>query len=359
VFHALGGNQCVGDSFDAVGPAADGEDFEAIMVIEMDVQRGDDEFAVVVLDVGEQLHQVRFVMVEHEGDRAGNFACPVLVLVFDKLRADHVGDGERAVVVAFFVRHAVEFTGKFAVERNAEAGDGFHSGAPTVVECRRASIMFWLELPGSLCDNVRVGKNAPRRAGFTLVEVLAVTAIVGTLAALLMPSLSAARDKSRAAACLNNLRQLGQAAIIYNDDFDRLPPLNVSGYVIWQSSTYLLYGQLLPVGGANLGKVFFCPAAQGFTVNDPDTGVQNLGMPGKSAASSYDMRGYDDEAPYRLDGKHLALMADIFFAAGSARNHAGGANVLYSDGSVRFITLPADWDIEAAGAWGDLDRRGL
>ncbi|MCG3150337.1 MAG: hypothetical protein PCFJNLEI_03820 [Verrucomicrobiae bacterium] len=208
-----------------------------------------------------------------------------------------------------------------------------------------------------MCDNARVGKNAPRRAGFTLVEILAVAAIVGTLAALLMPSLGAAREKSRAAACVNNLRQLGQAATIYNDDFDRLPVRDQSGYVIWQESEYLLYGQLLPGAGKQLGRVFFCPAARGFTLNAPDTGVQNLGVAGRLTASSYYMRGFAAGAPVRLDGQGgKALLADIFFGAGAARNHAGGANVLAADGSVRFVGLPGSWDIETPGAWSDLDR---
>ncbi|MEI6083070.1 MAG: DUF1559 domain-containing protein [Verrucomicrobiota bacterium] len=199
----------------------------------------------------------------------------------------------------------------------------------------------------------------PRKAGFTLVEVLAVTAIVGTMAALLMPSLSAARDKSRAAACVNNLRQLGQAATLYHDDYATLPCGNDSGYVLWNSNTYILYAQAIPLTGASLARLFYCPAATIFPIHDPSTGVQNLGVVGQWAVGSYCGRGLADGAPRNLNGPPVALMADIFFASGSARNHAGGVNVLFSDGAVRFVPLPASWNIAATGAWDDLDRRGL
>ena len=51
-----------------------------------------------------------------------------------------------------------------------------------------------------------------RRSGVTIAEVLVVCGIAGILAALLLPAVQGARERSRQAACQNNLRQLMLAA---------------------------------------------------------------------------------------------------------------------------------------------------
>lgn len=59
-------------------------------------------------------------------------------------------------------------------------------------------------------------------SGFTLVELLVVIAILATLASLLLPSLSMARDKARTATCFAHIRNLPMAAMVYaqdNNDF--------------------------------------------------------------------------------------------------------------------------------------------
>jgi prepilin-type N-terminal cleavage/methylation domain-containing protein/prepilin-type processing-associated H-X9-DG protein len=62
--------------------------------------------------------------------------------------------------------------------------------------------------------------NSHKRKGFTLIELLVVIAIISILAAVLFPVFSAAREKARQTACLNNLKQIGLAAMQYSQDYD-------------------------------------------------------------------------------------------------------------------------------------------
>jgi prepilin-type N-terminal cleavage/methylation domain-containing protein len=51
-----------------------------------------------------------------------------------------------------------------------------------------------------------------RRAGFTLVEIMIVVAIIGLLAAMAIPNFRNARARAQAEGCINNLRQIEGAA---------------------------------------------------------------------------------------------------------------------------------------------------
>src|SRR6266700_6846612 len=65
-----------------------------------------------------------------------------------------------------------------------------------------------------------------RRGGFTLIELLVVIAIIAILAGLLLPVLSRAKGRAQSIACLNNLKQLQLAWIIYYGDNNDVLPLN-------------------------------------------------------------------------------------------------------------------------------------
>jgi prepilin-type N-terminal cleavage/methylation domain-containing protein len=69
--------------------------------------------------------------------------------------------------------------------------------------------------------------GSARRLGFTLIELLTVIAIIGILAAILIPTVGKVRQVARAATCKSNIRQVGTAVHLYiNENRQMLPPVN-------------------------------------------------------------------------------------------------------------------------------------
>src|SRR3954467_7175409 len=64
----------------------------------------------------------------------------------------------------------------------------------------------------------------PHSRAFTLVELLVVIGIIALLIAILLPTLSRARESARRTQCLANIAELGRAVLLYaHDNKDHLP----------------------------------------------------------------------------------------------------------------------------------------
>ena len=116
-----------------------------------------------------------------------------------------------------------------------------------------------------LRENVAGRLLTTSEAALTLTEILVAIAVIGILASLLIPTLTAAKRKANSVRCISNLRQLGIAVRLYADDNDgRLP--RARGFA--QSETNEAGGlpviqQVLAPQLRGVRAVFKCPGDKG------------------------------------------------------------------------------------------------
>jgi prepilin-type N-terminal cleavage/methylation domain-containing protein len=92
------------------------------------------------------------------------------------------------------------------------------------------------------------------RKGFTLIELLVVIAIIAILAAILFPVFAQAREKARESTCLNNVKQISLAFVMYVQDYDEGFPMHHNGTVHWPAAVQPY------IGTSRQSTMFVCPS---------------------------------------------------------------------------------------------------
>jgi len=210
----------------------------------------------------------------------------------------------------------------------------------------------------------RAIKHSRWRRAFTLVELLVVIGIIAILIAILLPTLSKARQAADRTACLSNLRQVHQAFHFYAMSNDGQVPLgyrtaskqfNSMVYSTTAGGRWVLFGLLEQSGLIPSPTVFFCPAETNpkFAYNTPENPWPAAGVtPTKNIQAGYGARPQQEIAddllsvsaalPKLKKFKNRAIFADLTAARNRVLSrHRTGINALYGDGSARWVALKA------------------
>jgi len=214
--------------------------------------------------------------------------------------------------------------------------------------------------------------------GFTLIEMLAVMAILAVLAGLLFPVVAKSREQARKTACMSNLRQIGMALSLYASNHGGVIPTTESPNEAIRATHHIWDGTLTPPRYIGLGylhekfgygvkpQMYYCPAAEG--INRMDWSRHSWRCWEKTGGdftnaicgTSYVYRetgvGADKILGRNAETPAMVMDFQINMQAVNPANigyshFLTGVNILFLDGSVKWVPDPT---AQAAGYGKDV-----
>jgi prepilin-type N-terminal cleavage/methylation domain-containing protein/prepilin-type processing-associated H-X9-DG protein len=236
------------------------------------------------------------------------------------------------------------------------------------------------------CSNAALHTAEPCfiRSAFTLIELLVVIAIIAILAAMLMPALAQAREKSKSIDCSSRLRQVGTLTRSYTNDYNDYvmsyshyytSRMNITGatssnemaiqnsyyWILW----HLGYTQDRPSSAKTQNSVFMCPTAQAASGKTTQYLLYNGHAYGISLAWSFRNSAATADLKHMWKATQVKNPSGTIYAADSrqkdtmrpnnsihfSRNNSGAAfawhslsaNVLFADGHVSAVRAGNPW----------------
>jgi prepilin-type N-terminal cleavage/methylation domain-containing protein/prepilin-type processing-associated H-X9-DG protein len=209
--------------------------------------------------------------------------------------------------------------------------------------------------------------KAGRKGAFTLVELLTVIAIIGILAALLLPALTSAKAKAKRIQCVANLQEIGVAFHIFLHDHDSKLPMEISTNV--GGTLEFIQGALLAGGMFDYKHfqaisnelsnpaLFWCPTDRARSAADFFASLQNVNISYFVGANAdygqpTSILAGDRNITNTLGSGSVVQLNGSSGLQWTGEMHVSKGNILLADGSVEQLGSAGLQVASAAGPTG-------